>query len=78
MHATTARELLGALRSIASVPEGFESMLIHGRFIRKPEAARDIVKATVVLAAHPKDPSDPIFAKHFVHFYWGGKPAHVR
>ena len=78
MHATTARELLDALRSIASVPEGVESMLIHGRFIRKPEAARDIVKATVELAAHPKNPDDPIFAKHFVKFYWGGKPAHIR
>lgn len=78
MHATTARELLDALRSIASVPEGFESMLIHGRFIRKPEAARDIVKATVDLAAHPKDPDDPLLAKHFLNFYWGGKPAHIR
>ncbi|NGM17403.1 glycosyltransferase [Eggerthellaceae bacterium zg-893] len=78
MHATTAREMLDALRHIAAVPQSVESMVIHGRFIRRPDAARDIVKATLDLAAHPKDAGDPLFRKHFLHFYWGGKPAHIR
>ena len=50
----------------------------HGSFLRRPNAARDIAAATLSLADAPKDESDPLYKKHFLHFYWGKKPAHVR
>ena len=53
-------------------------MLVNGSFLRRPNAARDIAAATFSLAEAPKDESDPLYKKHFLHFYWGKKPAHVR
>ena len=53
-------------------------MLVNGSFLRRPNAARDIAAATLRLAAAPKNGDDPIYRKHFLHFYWGDKPAHIR
>lgn len=78
MHVTTFRELVNTLRYIEANPESMRSMLVNGRFLRHPNAARDIARATFELAAHPKNPNNPQRKKHFVHFYWGGKPAHTR
>ncbi|MEG2025290.1 MAG: glycosyltransferase [Gordonibacter sp.] len=78
MHVTTARELLDTLSHIARNPESIRAMLVNGSFLRKPDAARDIVRATLGLAAHPKSPHDPLRKKHFARLYWGGKPAHIR
>ena len=78
MHVTTWRELLEALRHIARNPESVRAMLVNGSFLRRPNAARDIASATLALAEAPKDDADPLYKKHFLHFYWGGKPAHVR
>ena len=78
MHVTTSRELLDALRHIEKNPESIRSMLINGSFLRHPDAARDVARATLELAAHPKGPDDPQRRKHFLRFYWGGKPAHTR
>lgn len=78
MHVTTWRELLAALRHVAASPESARAMLVNGSFLRRPDAAHDIAAATLRLAARPHDPSDPIYRKRFLQFYWGNKPAHVR
>lgn len=78
MHVTTARELLDTLRHVAKNPESAHAMLINGSFLRHPDAAEDIAKATLRLIAEPKNPDDPRYRKHFLHFYWGKKPAHIR
>lgn len=78
IHVTTARELLDTLRNIAKNPESGQAMLINGRFLRRPNASRDIAKATLQLVVAEKDPTDLIYKKRFVRFYWGGKPAHTR
>lgn len=78
MHVTTWRELLDALRHMARNPESVRSMLINGSYLRRPDAARDIARATLELACAPKDASSPLYKKHFLQFYWGKKPAHVR
>ena len=78
MHVTTWRELLDALRHVANNPDSVRAMLVNGSFLRRPNAARDIAAATLSLAEAPKDGSDPLYKKHFLHFYWGKKPAHVR
>lgn len=78
MHVTTARELLDALRHIEKNPESIRSMLINGSFLRHPDAARDVAHATFEAIQHPKSPDDPLRKKHFLRFYWGGKPAHTR
>lgn len=78
MHVTTARELLDALGHIAKNPESMRAMLVNGSFLRRPNAARDVARAALKLAAHPKSPDDPLRKKHFARFYWGGKPAHTR
>lgn len=78
MHVTTARELLDALRHVAKNPESARAMLINGSFLRHPDAARDIATATLRLIDAPKDPDDLRYRKHFLHFYWGSAPAHIR
>ena len=78
MHVTTARELLDTLRHVAKYPESARAMLINGSFLRHPNAAEDIANATLRLIAAPKNPGDPRYRKHLLHFYWGKKPAHIR
>ncbi|MFR1639223.1 MAG: glycosyltransferase [Eggerthellaceae bacterium] len=74
MHVTTARELLDALRHIAKNPEHMRAMLVNGRFLRRPDAARDIAAATLRLAAAPKNDADPLYRKRFLQFYWERSP----
>lgn len=78
LHVTTARELLDALRHIAQNPESMHAMLVNGSFLRRPDAARDVATATLRLAAAPKNATDVRYHKHFMWFYWGSKPAHIR
>lgn len=78
MHVTTWRELLEALRHVSRSPESARSMLVNGSFLRHPDAARDIACAAMELANAEKDPANPLYKKHFLQFYWGHKPAHVR
>ncbi len=78
MHVTTWRELLEALRHVSRSPESARSMLVNGSFLRHPDAARDIACAAIELANTEKDPANPLYKKHFLQFYWGHKPAHVR
>lgn len=78
MHVTTWRELLEALRHIDKNAASVESMLINASFLRKPEAALDIARATLDLAAREPSPDEALRRKRFAHFYWGGAPAHIR
>ena len=53
-------------------------MLINASFLRKPDAAIDIAQATLDLAAREPSEDAKLRKKHFLHFYWGNKPAHTR
>ena len=78
MAATTPRELLDTLRHIGEHPASTQAMLINASLLRRPHAADDIARATFELIRRepPRDPK--LRAKHFLHFYWGKKPAHTR
>lgn len=78
MHATTPRELLDALRYVMANPDSIAAMLLNGKRIRRPDAARDVAQATLELLAHPKSPGDPLRKKKFMGMYRGHKPAHTR
>lgn len=87
MHATTTRELISTLRHIDRHPEAIKAMLVNASFLRRPDAALDVARMALDIgccgesasgsvpdAAKPRAPRK----KHFVHFYFGGKPAHTR
>ncbi len=78
LHVTTARELIDTLRHVNEHPESTHAMLINASFLRKPDAALDIARATLKLAANEPSNDAKLRKKHFLHFYWGGKPAHTR
>ncbi|MDY2776892.1 MAG: glycosyltransferase [Collinsella sp.] len=73
LHATTARELITTLGNLHQRPEVLDALLVNARSLRKPQAAEDIVRSTMELTGIPLERE-----RHFVEFYWGGKPAHVR
>ncbi len=78
LHVTTARELVGLLHQINDHPQITRSTIINAEFIRRPDAAMDIAKATLRLICEKKDATSKFYRKHFMRFYWGKKPAHVR
>lgn len=87
MHATTTRELISTLRHIDRHPEAIKAMLVNASLLRRPNAALDIARLTLDLtgihggANEELAISEEVRAprkKHFVHFYFGGKPAHTR
>lgn len=73
MHVTTPRELQVTLSHLLANPASVQAMLVNAEVLRKPHAAQDIASATLDLISH-----DCPSRKHFVEFYWGGKPAHAR
>lgn len=73
MHVTTARELIFTLRHLHDHPESLKALLINGETLRRPEAAEDIVLATM-----RELEKDRNHKRHFVEFYIGDKPAHIR
>lgn len=73
MHVTTARELILMLHHLEENPESLRGLLINANALRKPRAAEEIVCATMELVGVPQERE-----KHFLEFYWGGKPAHIR
>ncbi len=77
-HVTTSRELVDLLRQINHYPETTSAILVNASFIRRPRAAIDIAKATLDLAKRAPDHLDRRYKKHFMRFYFGGKPAHIR
>lgn len=78
LHATTARELIDTLHHVSDHPESTNAMLINAAFLRKPNAALDIAGAALRLAAQEPSRDKQLRKKHFLHFYWGNKPAHTR
>lgn len=85
LHVTTPRELINTLRHIDRHPESTRAMLVNASLLRRPDAAIDIAHDTLVLSGlSGADASDVDNARkaprkrHFVHFYFGGKPAHTR
>ncbi len=78
LHVTTSRELIDTLRHVNEHPESTHAMLINASFLRKPDAAIDIAQATLDLAAREPSEDAKLRKKHFLHFYWGNKPAHTR
>ncbi|WP_241157347.1 MULTISPECIES: glycosyltransferase [unclassified Adlercreutzia] len=78
LHATTARELVDTLRHVNAHPESTHAMLVNASFLRKPDAALDITRATFKLVELEPSTDVRLRKKHFLHFYWGRKPAHIR
>lgn len=73
LHATTARELVLTLERIHRYPEALDALLIGGNALRKPDAADDIVRATMEQTNIKRK-----HQRHFIEFYIGDKPAHTR
>lgn len=73
MHATTARELVATLDRLHRNPEALHALLVNADPLRRPNAARDVVEATMGRIGTTQHRE-----RHFAEFYWGGKPAHVR
>lgn len=73
LHATTARELVLTLERIHRYPEALDALLIGGNALRKPDAAEDIVRATMEQTRINRK-----HQRHFIEFYIGDKPAHTR
>ena len=73
LHATTSRELVLTLERIHRCPEALDALLIGANALRKPDAAEDIVRATMEQTKIERN-----HQKHFIEFYWGEKPAHTR
>ena len=73
LHATTSRELVLTLERIHRYPEALDALLIGAKALRKPNAAEDIVRATMEQTKIERN-----LQKHFIEFYWGEKPAHTR
>lgn len=73
MHATTARELVMQLRHLHDNSEALHGLLVNANALRRPEAAKDIVRSALSLVGVPCERE-----RHFAEFYWGEKPAHTR
>lgn len=78
LAAATPRELLDTLRHISEQPASADAMLINASLLRRPHAAADIARAAFRLIAKEPVRDGKLRAKHFLHFYWGRKPAHTR
>ena len=78
LHVTTARELVGAMGHVDANPAIVEAMLTQGSFLRRPNAAIDIARNALRLAAAEPSTDARMRKKHFLHFYWGHTPAHIR
>lgn len=78
LHVTTARELVGAMGHVDANPAIVEAMLTQASYLRKPDAALDIARATLKLAAAEPSQDLAMRKKRFMHFYWGRTPAHIR
>ena len=53
-------------------------MLTQGSFLRRPNAAIDIARNALRLAAAEPSTDTRMRKKRFLHFYWGHTPAHIR
>ncbi len=73
LHATTSRELIMQLRHLHDNSEALHGLLVNANALRRPDAAKDIVRKTMRLVGVPCERE-----RHFAEFYWGGRPAHIR
>lgn len=83
MHVTTPRELRASLDRFSANPRLLDSMLFNANLLRKPNAARDVVRITMNLVTNPQEhPTYRIFERfpswYLVKFYIGNRPAHIR
>lgn len=65
MHATTSRELVMQLTHLHDNKEALHGLLVNASALRRPDAAADIVRATMRLVGVPCDRE-----RHFAEFYW--------
>ncbi len=77
-HVTTSRELQDLLLLIESHPHMTDAIKYNADLIRRPDAAMEIAKATLDLIRGIPKQDEKLLKKRFLHFYWGGKPAHIR
>lgn len=78
LAAATPRELLDTLRHISEHPASAGAMLVNASLLRRPHAAADIAAAAFALIAKEPVRDGKLRGRHFLHFYWGRKPAHTR
>lgn len=78
LHAVTARELVELLSNISERPQTIDALLVNASMIRHPNAALEIAQATLRLIGQKVPENDPLRRRHFIKFYFGGKPAHPR
>ncbi len=78
LHVTTARELMDALNQVSMHPARLEAMLVNASAIRLPNAADDIARLALKLSEVPAGQAHGERKHHFLKFYWGNKPAHIR
>lgn len=77
-HVTTARELREMLNQISKHPQMTHTIQANASIIKRPNAAMDIANATIKLMHTERTPLDPLLKKHFMRFYIGHRPAHIR
>ena len=77
-HVTTARELYDLLLQIDKHPQMTEAIRCNAELIRRPDAALDIAKLTLEAINGNPAQDARLKKKHFMHFYWGLNPAHIR
>ena len=84
MHVTTPRELRGRLDRFSANPMLLNSMLFNANLLRKPNAARDIVRITLELVANaPTEGTTHAWHRrlpglYLLNLYIGDRPAHIR
>ncbi len=77
-HVTTTRELLDILHQVNEHPAITNALLLNASIIRRPNAAVDIMLATLHVIGGDPAIDNKVRHRHFMHFYWGKKPAHTR
>lgn len=77
-HVTTTRELYDLLLQIEAHPQMTEAIKYNAELIRRPDAAMEIAKTTLAAVHGTPQADESLYRKHFLHFYWGRKPAHTR
>jgi processive 1,2-diacylglycerol beta-glucosyltransferase len=84
MHVTTPRELRSRLDRFSANPMLLNSMLFNANLLRKPNAARDIVRVTCELIAEaPTEGTTHEWHRrlpgaYLMKLYIGDRPAHTR
>jgi len=84
MHVTTPRELRSRLDRFSANPKLLDSMLFNANLLRKPNAARDIARITLALAADaPAEGTTRAWHRrlpglYLMKLYIGDRPAHIR